>query len=119
MSVAGRTDSREEIINQLIACYEKDLLRLCYVSLGDAALAEDAVQETFWKAYRHWSTFRGGSSEKTWLIRIAINVCRDMARKGWFRMARATVALEGAALSQPEEGRETHTALMAEILALP
>lgn len=61
------------------------LLRLCYMQLQDQALAEDAVQETFLKAYRSLDSFRGACSEKTWLTRIAINTCRDMRRSGWFR----------------------------------
>ena len=57
----------------------------CYIQLQDQSLAEDAVQETFLKAYRNWASFRGECSEKTWLTRIAINTCRDMQRGGWFR----------------------------------
>lgn len=65
--------------------YQAPLLRMCYMYLRDASLAEDAVQETFIKAYKALDQFRGESSEKTWLMRIAINTCRDMKRQGWFR----------------------------------
>ena len=55
--------------------------------LGDRAQAEDATQDTFMKAWRNISKFAGrnGCSEKTWLIRIAINTCRDYKRTRWFR----------------------------------
>jgi len=76
---------RNQTIERLIELYQTPLLRLCYVQLRDRALAEDAVQETFLKAYKGFAQFRGECSEKTWLTRIAINTCRDFQRGGWFR----------------------------------
>ena len=77
-------DSREEI-DRLMEQYGSSLLRMCAVYLKDADLAQDAVQETFLKAYRHLHDFRGDCSEKTWLAAIAMNVSRDMLRTAWFR----------------------------------
>ena len=68
-----------------MAQWEVPLLRTCCLLLRDAALAEDAVQETFLKAWRGWDDYRREASEKTWLMRIAVNTCRDMLRGGWFR----------------------------------
>ena len=76
---------RDQTIERLIIQYQTPLLRLCFVQLQDRALAEDAVQETFLKAYKSFAQFRGDSSEKTWLTRIAVNTCRDIRRGGWFR----------------------------------
>lgn len=76
---------RDQTIERLITQYQTSLLRLCYVQLQDQALAEDAVQETFLKAYKGFDSFRGDSSEKTWLTRIAVNTCRDFQRGGWFK----------------------------------
>ena len=66
---------RDQTIERLITQYQTSLLRLCYVQLQDQALAEDAVQETFLKAYKGFDSFRGDSSEKTWLTRIADQNC--------------------------------------------
>ena len=68
-----------------MARWEQSLLRTCFAYLGDMALAEDAVQETFLKAWKNLDRFRGEASEKTWLLRIAINTCRDMRRSRWTR----------------------------------
>ena len=76
---------RNQTIEKLIQQYQTPLLRLCYIQLQDRTLAEDAVQETFLKAYKGFAQFRGESSEKTWLTRIAVNVCRDYQRGSWFR----------------------------------
>ena len=65
--------------------YGSSLLRMCALYLKDADLAQDAVQETFIRAYRHFDSYRGESSEKTWLTTIAMNVSRDMLRTAWFR----------------------------------
>ena len=79
---------------RMVEDYQTTLLRTCYVMLKDYALAEDAVQETFLKAYRTYAAFRGDCSEKTWLMRIAMNTCRDMRRKAWFRWVDRRVSLE-------------------------
>ena len=67
--VKGPTYSHEEMLAHMVAEYEVILLRTCYMYLHDKALAEDATQETFLKAYKALDSFRGESSEKTWLMR--------------------------------------------------
>ena len=101
--VKGPDNQPEERIRQMIQTYEKDLLRLCRVYVKDAATAEDAVQETFVKAYRSLNRFRGESCEKTWLIRIAINVCRDIQRTAWFRNLGRMVNLDDVDYAHAEE----------------
>ena len=119
MNVVKDPDNlRSQWLGQMIRQYEKDLLRICCVYLKDVSLAEDAVQEAFLKAYRCIDSFRGESSEKTWLISIAINVCRDMRRSAWFRFVDRSIDTD--ALQIPEEGIDvTKLALMQEIVRLP
>lgn len=74
-----------EWLKELIDEHQTQLLRLCYLYLHDAQLAEDAVQETFLKAWRTGASFRGESSAKTWLTSIARRVCCDMRRTFWFK----------------------------------
>ena len=81
-------------LERAMADHEAALLRLCFAYLGDAALAEDAVQETFVKAYRGYDRYRRESDDKTWLTRIAINTCKDMRRGAWFRHVDRSAALE-------------------------
>lgn len=50
------------------------LFRMCCLHLRDEALAEDAVQEAFLKAYWRMDSFQGDCLEQTWLMGIAINV---------------------------------------------
>lgn len=76
---------RDQAFVELVEQHQTALLRTCFLYLRDKALAEDAVQETFLKAYRSMGSFRSESSQRTWLMRIAMNTCRDLSRSGWFR----------------------------------
>lgn len=81
----GPDDLRRQELTRLVQQYQTNLRRTCYAILRDEELAKDAVQETFLKAYRTMDTFRGACSEKTWLMRIAVNTCRDIRRSAWLR----------------------------------
>ncbi len=72
-------------LDHLMQQHGSRLLRLCALSLRDASLAQDAVQDTFLKAFKHFDQFRGEADALTWLTSIAINVCRDYRRTAWFR----------------------------------
>ena len=87
-------DLRREWLENAVARWEKPILHLCYAYLGDTALAEDAVQETFFKAWKHYDRFRGEAEEKTWLTRIAINTCKDLLKSSWLRNTDRSVTPE-------------------------
>src|ERR1700677_3730405 len=74
--------------------HRRELHVHCYRMLASFDEAEDAVQETFLKAWRGRSGFEGGSQFRAWLYRIATNVCLDMLR----RNSRRATAMR----SQPE-----------------
>ena len=70
-------------LERLMEEYGTGLLRLCALHLGDAALAEDAAQETLLRAWRRYGTFRGEAAERTWITAIA---WRRFAPTGIFPM---------------------------------
>ena len=113
--IATKEEERE--IERLMDCYGRALKRMCCLYLKDLSLAEDACQETFLRAWRHLGDFRRESSEKTWLMRIAMNVCRDMLRTGWFRhLDRRITPEELPLVCEPDEERPL---LAQQVMALP
>lgn len=87
-------------LERLMEEYGTGLLRLCALQLGDAALAEDAAQETLLRAWRRYGTFRGEAAERAWITAIALNVCRDLLRSPWH-----TRRMELSALAEPSAVR--------------
>lgn len=74
---------QEPDMEKLIALYGDELLRLCYLYLHDLQLSEDAVQETYLRIFKNYDRFLEKCAEKTWITRIAINVCKDYLRSPW------------------------------------
>jgi RNA polymerase sigma-70 factor (ECF subfamily) len=70
----GRAGDRAAL-ERLVARHKRPLFALCYGMLGDPDDAEDAVQETFLRALRALAAFRADAAFRTWLYRIAVNVC--------------------------------------------
>src|SRR5664279_1661368 len=58
--------------------FRRELTGYCYRMLGSGFEAEDAVQEAMVRAWRNAHAFEGRSSLRSWLYRIATNVCIDM-----------------------------------------
>lgn len=83
-------------LTQWVRQHSDSLLRICFIQLADRALAEDALQETFTKAWKAMSSSYDYSirNEKAWLSRIALNVCRDIRRTRWMRHVDFSKALE-------------------------
>lgn len=115
-----KREERERRLEGWVRTYGTAILRACFVCLSDLQGAEDAMQETFIKAWKAMDTFEGrnGAGEKTWLMHIAMNVCRDMRRSRWFRhidLRRALEEIPQSVASVLPEDR----ALLMDIMSLP
>jgi RNA polymerase sigma-70 factor (ECF subfamily) len=66
---------------EVVTSYQSRLFCLCFRLLGDAAEAEDAVQETFLRAYQYRRRYDPGWSLATWLLSIASHYCIDCLRR--------------------------------------
>ncbi|MFQ9515774.1 MAG: RNA polymerase sigma factor [Eubacterium sp.] len=80
----------ETELRHMIDSYGNDILRLCTLYLKDSQLAEDATQETFIKVWQKYDTYKGQADEKTWITRIAINICKNYLRTTWFKRMHPT-----------------------------
>ncbi len=108
-----------ERLTELVNEHQTALRRMCFFLLHDASAAEDAVQETFLKAYKALPKWRGDCSAKSWLMRIALNTCRDMTRSGWFRHTDKRVTPEELPVTSPAPADEDALALRQAIGKLP
>ena len=114
----GTGGSGRSELERLMEQYGSSLLRMCALYLKDADLAQDAVQETFIRAYRHIEDYRGESSERTWLTAIAINVSRDMLRTAWFRHQSRSTDIDTLP-EKPAEFEFPDNTVLTEVMHLP
>jgi RNA polymerase sigma-70 factor (ECF subfamily) len=80
-SMGGDLDS----FNQLVVRWERPIYALAYRVIGREEDARDVAQETFLRAFRALSGFKGQAKFSSWLYRITLNLCRD-----WIRRERRT-----------------------------
>lgn len=93
--IAGPTSELDVTLEK----HRVELTGYCYRMLGSAFEAEDAVQDTMVRAWRSYEKFEGRSSLRSWLYRIATNVCLDMLNAG-NRRARPMDLTAAAPLAQ-------------------
>ena len=108
---------RKHRLEEWMKQYGDAVLRTCYMYLADRALAEDALQDTFLKAWRSMDSFeaRNGAGEKTWILKIAINTCKNYRRGAWFKHIDKTKIIEElptAVTGVTEESRDMFLSVM-------
>lgn len=107
---------------RLVESYADTILRVSYTYLHNRADAEDICQEVLLKALAQEQPFRSESHERAWIIRVAINLCKDQLRRA---ASRQQVALEDApepAAPPAQAEVEAHAAqsrVLDAVMALP
>ena len=116
--------SAQMVVERLIEDYGQDVLKIAYLYVKDQQLAEDIFQEVFYKVMKNYHKFEHLSSEKTWLIRITINTCKDLLRTSWLRRVTTFGTLEEQNQTQYEQPfdmtqSESNNELYEMIMKLP
>ena len=96
--VARSKTGDTESFNQLVKRWERPIFALAYRTLGREDDARDVTQETFLRAFRALSGFKGDAKFSSWLYRITLNLCRDWMRKD--RRAPLVAVPEGVEIEQ-------------------
>lgn len=118
---------KKKALGEWMRDYGTGLLRMSFLYLNDMQLAEDVTQETFLRAYREYGGFRGEASVKSWLTRIAINLCKDQRKQVWFSRRKGLEdegqAAETESTSPAAEEsvlqRQRNQELLRNVMALP
>ena len=116
--------SAQMVVERLIEDYGQDVLKIAYLYVKDQQLAEDIFQEVFYKVMKNYHKFEHLSSEKTWLIRITIDTCKDLLRTSWLRRVTTFGTLEEQNQTQYEQPfdmtqSESNNELYEMIMKLP
>ena len=114
---------KEDRFEVLLGMYQRQIYSLALRLTGNASAADDITQETFISAWKHLDGFRGDSSLKTWLFRIAANKTRSYWRwkklRSWVGLGERTgdedsPTLEEVLPDRPED-RPEQAALAADL----
>lgn len=106
----------EETAEYLVAQYADTVLRLAYTWLGNMDDAKDILQITLLKALRSWPGFADSGQERSWIIRIAINSCKDWKKSAY---TRHVTSLDAALYLEDEKREEVDPSILQAIEKLP
>ena len=98
----------------IVESYSDFVYNLAFRIMGNAADAEDAVQDAFLSAYRNFDRFRGESTVSTWLYRITVNACLMKLRKEKRRRTLTNTAIEDTMIADWSDA-PTRAALNSEL----
>lgn len=114
-----------EKTEELFKKYGDEILRTCMLILRNRALAEDAAMTVYEKAFSAFhgfhgkACFRGEASEKTWLICIAVNVCRNILKSSAYKTSAAGEIPDTASERDEYSAAETKAAVSQALMSLP
>lgn len=98
--------------DQIIISHQRRVISLAWRLLGNQEDARDAAQETFLRVYRSFGSFDPARDFSGWLYRIAVNVCRDLARKRRGNLFSLEAEVESGAIAEPVSPHNTESAAM-------
>lgn len=107
--------TQQEIMDSYEKYYEM-VWRICLVRFGDSHDAYDAAQETFVRLINYGKSFRSEEHEKAWLIRTAVNYCKDVLKSS---RRKNEICLESGKPIEAENVAEEYTDVYETMMGLP
>ncbi|MCA9666050.1 MAG: RNA polymerase sigma factor [Myxococcales bacterium] len=111
-------DKDPDLIEDLFACFQQDLLRFMRQRCGNVVDAQDAVQDAFEAGVRYLEGYRGDASLKNWLYRLAASACSRMRRGQKNDPGLHEPLLESGASMAEALGQQAEAMLAARMLPL-
>ena len=102
---------KREIFEQAVREHQDMVFRVALHCFANRQDAEDAVQEVFLRLYGRQEPFESPEHLRRWLVRVTLNVCRDISKSPWHRRTVSLEACPEPVFSTPERG-ELYRAVM-------
>jgi RNA polymerase sigma-70 factor (ECF subfamily) len=107
----------DEYIAETVEKYSDTLLRLCYTYVKNSSDAEDITQDVFLSLLKREAPFESAEHEKAWLLRLAINKCKNHLKSGWIR--HNTPLDDTLSENIPDEHFTGENTVLEAVMALP
>lgn len=108
----GVSMQNEADINRALQMYSDTIRRICFMHLNNRSDVEDVFQEVFLKYALHEAVFESDAHERAWLIRVAINACKDMLKSFWRRNVSSIEETDMTGLSVSDKNTDVLDAVL-------
>jgi len=102
----------EAELSRALQRYANTVRRVCFMHLNNRSDMEDIFQDVFLKYALHEAAFESDDHERAWLIRVAINACKDAVKSFWRRRVGSLEDADTSCLSISDESRDVLDAVL-------
>lgn len=109
----------KERLEQIFRDYYQLIYRVAFSQVKNHADAEDITQEVFLKIIRHDMRYQSMEHERAWIVRVTVNLCRDLLKSKWHRTSVSMEDVSEAQRGSCENFTEIQDDMMWAVLQLP
>lgn len=102
----------ETDVNRALGEHANAVRRICFMHLNNRSDVEDVFQEVFLKYALYEAPFESCDHERAWLLRVAINACKDMQKSFWHRKVSSLEDADASHLSVTDNNRDVLDAVL-------
>ena len=114
-----RMGEKKERLEQIFWDYYQLIYRVAFSQVKNHADAEDITQEVFLKIIRHDMRYQSMEHERAWIVRVTINLCRDLLKSKWHKTSVSMEEVSEAQRGSCENFTEIQDDMMWAVLQLP
>ena len=114
-----RMGETKERLEQIFRDYYQLIYRVAFSQVKNHADAEDITQEVFLKISRHDMRYQSIEHERAWIVRVTINLCRDLLKSKWHKTSVSMEEVSEAQRGSCENFTEIQDDMMWAVLQLP